>query len=326
MANELTEYQSNVPVESGVAVYGDYQVAETFPVESSAYAPAEMPVEDSREYQQISDLRPYKFWDNKSKGIFNSQPDSVKRAWIATQKRADARAYQTTEELKKLYEPFNALAEVLAPYVDAILSTGMTIPEYIQRTIEADKQLTADPVEFICALMDAKDIYQTDIEQAFEGFYKRRAMKAELSPIKQEVQKLKTDLEYKEATKEQQKYDDMVYKFYSQKDSRGNLIYPYAADLSELIISLIDSTGETDLHKLYNMAYSAALAKQQVEDSDKAAASPEQNFALNDDQADYVEPQPKAGGVRSVAKEKEEDRRFYKNLYNNVAAKYGIRS
>jgi hypothetical protein len=317
MANELMEQpegglQEYQPQDVGVATYNDFVMAETFP---STYESTELQTIDSQDrYQDVGELAPYKFWDNKSKQIFRSAPEEIQRAWIATQKKSDARAYKTTEQIKELYEPFNALAEVLAPYVNDILATGMTIPEYLHRTIEADKKLTANPLEFICGLMDAKDIYTQDIDDAFQGFYKRRALEAQLNPIKQEVSKLKSELEHKEAATEQKKYDDMVTQFYSQKDSRGNLLYPHAPELSNVIVSLIESTGETDLDKLYNMAYSAAVAKQQGDER-----SSESGFALSD-QESYVEPQSPARN------EKEEDRRYYKNLARNIAAKYGLKN
>lgn len=318
MADELMEYQDTNDLaptqdevnEAGLAIQESYEPTEITP---SSYEPAPPPAtyEDTS-----SDLAPYKFWDKRSKDVFRSAPAHIKKAWVATQKRADARAYKVIEEIKQNIKAFDDLAAVLLPYVDAIEATGLSIPEYLKYTIEADKELTNNPLDFICSIMDKYDIYNSDLDKNFQSFYSRQQLKKETAPIREELEELKVGLQAGTEQQEQQKYDDMVYQFFMQTDQRGQLIYPYAEDLRPIMISIIESTGETDLDKVYKMAFAAA-----TEGGRQSSGGQESGFALTNQ--DNV---PNFGGAEVTRRtmNKLQERDYLNNVLRNVASRYGV--
>jgi hypothetical protein len=301
-------------------------------IEHNDYAPQEyIPTDDYREVVSSepetyvdtssngdSDLVPFKFWDKKSKEVFRRAPIAVKKAWTKMQRRADARAYQVVEEIKKTYAVFDDLSEVLLPYVDSIESTGMTIPEYIDLTIKADAELTANPVEFICALMDRFDIYPSHIDANFQGFYVRKAQREQMAPIKKEINQMKMAQAKKELAAEQQRYDDMVYDFFSQQDSRGELVYPYAQELAPLMQTIVESTGQTDLDTVYRMAYSAAVEEAAAENG----RSSEGEFAIDRNRGGQVREDLPTDSIDAKAARKDNIMR----ALESAMARYGVRS
>jgi hypothetical protein len=301
-------------------------------IEHNDYAPQEYtPTDDYREMVASepetyldtssngdSDLVPFKFWDKKSKAVFRQAPIAVKKAWTKMQRRADARAYQVVEELKKTYAVFDELSEVLLPYVESIEATGMTIPEYIDLTIKADAELTKNPIEFICALMDRFDIYPSQIDANFQGFYVRKAQREQMAPIHKEISQLKVAQAKKELAAEQQRYDDMVYEFFSQEDSRGELVYPYAQELAPLMQTIVESTGQTDLDTVYRMAYSAAVEEAAAEEQ----GSREGEFAIDRNRGGQVRDDLPADSIDAKARRKDSIMRSLQN----AMARYGVQS
>jgi hypothetical protein len=320
---ELTEYQGT-----------GREIAEHV-VEHTDYAPVEYTGGDYPEVRSEpetyldessngeSDLIPFKFWDKKAKSIFKRSSLAVKKAWTNTQRRADARAYQVINELKNKYAMWDEMANVLMPYIEAIHATGMSIPEYIELTIKADAELTNNPVEFICAVMDRFDIYPLHIEENFKGFYQRRAERERMAPLQKELQDVKTRQFQQELIAEQQRYDEMVYDFFSQEDQRGEPIYPYAQELAPLMQVIVDATGNTDLDTVYNMALSAADEEARALERKQGAESREGEFSINKDneyprEENYVP----ADSLDAKAKRRETILRSLEN----AMARYGVQS
>lgn len=310
------EYQEDqTPTQSELAeaqnaIVDDYSTTEIAP-----YSQAEQPAESYAPAVQEDSPAAYKFWDHNSKSIFNRADPEIRKAWAYTQRRSDARAQKTIDAIKAQYKVFDELSDVLLPYVDEIEATGLTIPEYIKLTIEADKELTASPIDFICKLMDRYDIYNSDVDKHFPTYFEKEKIKEQTRPIRDEVTKLKNDLYVQEEVKEQGKYDNMVQDFFGQVDDHGRLLYPYAQDLKDVMAAIIESTHETDLDKVYRMAYSAAR-----EASATAPVSQEQSFGLsNSDNVPVFAKEPDSKMMGKLA-----ERDYLNRVLSNVASRYGV--
>jgi hypothetical protein len=206
---------------------------------------------------------PPKHWHGSIKKEFNRLPVSVQKAWLSSmrlaEKVADKRVENFVSDLQYKFGSLDKVAEVLAPCLPTLYDLGMTPESYIYGLIEADKECTQRPINYILKIMAANNIDFEDLGAGLTPFVQQAENDSILAPLYDEIDSLKAQInqpvdlydsqypsyEEQEDNEIQREAED-IRDYYSQTDSAGNDLYPNAQSIYPEILGYLDAGYNRD--------------------------------------------------------------------------------
>jgi hypothetical protein len=234
-------------------------------------------VEHSREVERSEersesrkDLRPMKFWDERTKDYFSTLDDRGKKIWLNSFKIIEKAAAKEVRSIEDKLVPFNALIDEVTPHIDRISRANLSAAEYVRNLIARDLRAMEDPRQFILETMALLNVTPADLVTATKDYKQKLELYRQTHPIKEELNNIKRALggapAYAEVPQQQETENDpevqQIIKFFSQVDREGKPLYPRWIDLKDTMASISNSTGEENLDKLYRKAYIAVYGTQ----------------------------------------------------------------
>jgi hypothetical protein len=214
---------------------------------------------------------PKKFWNGEIKKHFNSLSSVQQKAWLDSFRIAEKSYNKIVDDLKTSYAQLDDVAGVLAPYVEEIVGKwGVSPAVYVANLIEADKEATRDPVQYILKIMGAQGLTFSQLGAGVKPLMDETANKVKLAPVLDKISQLEQALLQQQQQVPQEptvsevegKADvmaDEIREFYNQTDSSGRELYPgWQNYLNAILPQYLE--GE-NLEDAYNFAAESYKAK-----------------------------------------------------------------
>jgi hypothetical protein len=221
---------------------------------------------ESRE-ESRRELKPMKFWDDRTKDYFSTLDTRGKKIWLNSFKIIEKAAAKEIRSIEDKLAPFNDLINEVTPHIDRISMANLSAAEYVRNLIARDLRAMEDPRQFILETMALLRVTPADLVTATKDYKQKLELYRQTHPIKEELSNLKRALAgggapaYAETPQEEPTENDpevqKIISFFSQVDRAGRPMYPNWIDLKDTMASLSNSTGEENLDKLYRKAYTA---------------------------------------------------------------------
>jgi hypothetical protein len=259
-------------------------------------------VESSRESSK--ELKPMKFWDDRTKDYFSTLDDRGKKIWLKSFKIIEKAAAKEVRSIEDKLAPFNALIDELTPHIDRISRANLSAAEYVRNLIARDLRAMEDPKQFILETMALLNVTPADLVGATKDYKHKLELYRQTHPIKEELNSLKRALgggsapAYADLPPQEQQDNDpevqKIIRFFSQVDRSGRPLYPRWIDLKDTMASISNSTGEENLDKLYRKAYIAVYGSQGAPVSKDFGDDgyDEEGFRINNNGARYERTSP----------------------------------
>jgi hypothetical protein len=226
-----------------------------------------------KQIAQKGGFAPKKFWSDKIKRTFSELAPRQQKAWLEATNYTERYYDKLAKELKGQYAILDKVAEVLAPIAPEILKIN-TIPGYVNALVEGDKMLAKDPIGYIFEIMRSRNIYFTDLQNYVPQYAENKKIEQANAPIINKIEALENKVQQLGAPSattrtgvteevEDEAVDALIDRldtFYTQTDSGGRLLYPYAADVMEDILDYIQAGGRDLID-----AYDYAVAQNEIE-------------------------------------------------------------
>ena len=249
--------------------------------------------------RSAKDPQPLRHWSEHIQSKFESVPKSTQQAWLDSFKIVEKGFVKQLNALKDDIQSAAAIFEVIEPYYEEIMKTGMTPAEYFKNLIAFDYMMGKDPAYEISKLIlrhnvQYEDIYWNLVE-AEEDIKEEAKVSKHLAPLKAEIESLKDKLGYHKRPRDvEAKAEELFEKiknFYSQVDEQGNELYPGAFDYIEDIIEVVQ-TGET-LEDAYDLVMGGKRLREDFDDTPEANEDSDPHMRParrdhRDDEKDYL--------------------------------------
>jgi hypothetical protein len=180
---------------------------------------------------------PLNHWNQNSKQVFEGLSQEKQRAWLESITSSEKYYNRLASDLRQQYSVLDDIAQVLAPHVKDIETSGYSLPKYLEGLINIDKLATANPVEFVLRIMAEKNMQLDELVSAAPSLAKKIENEEQISPIINKINQLEAKITQPQVqqqegngfTQEQlRELDQFVVNYYSQKDSSGRPLYPNA--------------------------------------------------------------------------------------------------
>jgi hypothetical protein len=259
-------------------------------------------------------VEPLKHWKDLIQKKFEECTESQKDAWLDSFKIVEKNFTKQLNSLKEEIEFARPAADLVADlsqnHAAELAKVGKTPAQYLKTLVDFDKAIGSNPAYEIAKLILIFNVKYEDIYNNINPASQDLASEAHLSkmvaPLQQEISQLKSALGYAghtpesnaEAEEKAKLIVEEVKMFYSQRDSKGNLLYPNAMANIDDIFELVQ-TGET-LDDAYHLVMNGKTKQQ----------------SSSQDEVDYDEPQGRKQGHTKTPQELEKEmlRNTFKKL------------
>jgi hypothetical protein len=268
-------------------------------------------VEHSREVERSEErvesskeLKPMKFWDDRTKDYFRTLDSRGKKIWLNSFKIIEKAAAKEIRSIEDKLAPFNDLIEEVSPHINRISRANLSAAEYVKNLIARDLRAMEDPRQFILETMALLKVTPADLVTATKDYKQKLDLYRQTHPIREELNSLKRALSggavptYAENPQETEVENDpevqKIINFFSQVDRTGKPLYPRWIDLKDTMASISNSTGEENLDKLYRKAYIAVYGAEGAPISKDFGNDgyDEEGFRINNNGAKYERTTP----------------------------------
>ncbi|MDR1433641.1 hypothetical protein [Candidatus Endomicrobiellum devescovinae] len=220
--------------------------------------------------EKTSKYVPRKFWNGEIKKHFNELNPAQQKAWLDSFKIAEKSYAKMIEGMKDSYAQLDDVAGVLAPYVEEIMNVwGVSPATYIANLIEADKEASRNPVQYILKIMGAKGLTFSQLGAGVKPLMDDAENQAKLAPVMNKISELETKLLQQQQVTPSQTEDNLEYtsdvmaeeirEFFNQTDSSGRKLYPEWESLLNTILPMY--LQGISLDEAYNAAVNDYKAK-----------------------------------------------------------------
>jgi hypothetical protein len=258
-------------------------------------------------------VEPLKHWKDTIQREFEKCTEAQKDAWLGSFKIVEKNFMKQLNELKDEVEFARPAAELVADlsqnHAKELASVGKTPAQYLKTLVDFDKAIGKNPAYEIAKLIlifnvQYQDIYN-NISPASQDLANEAHLTKMVAPLQQEISQLKSALGYaghtpesnEEAERKAKLIVEEVKMFFSQRDAKGELLYPNAMANIDDIFELVQ-TGET-LDDAYHLVMNGKTRSQ----------------TSSDDAIDYDEPQGRKQVQKTALElEKEMLRNSFKKL------------
>jgi hypothetical protein len=207
---------------------------------------------------------PKKFWNGEQKKQFSKLDPKSQKAWLDSFDIVEKSYNKAIKGLTESYRQLDDVAGVLAPYVEEIVNVwGVSPATYLANLIEADKEASRDPVQYILKIMGAKGLTFSQLGAGVKPMMDDAANRVKLAPVMDKINELEQKLINQQQVPQEPAQDDIDYKsdemaneireFYGQTDSSGRELYPsWKPLLNQILPQYLEGVSLDD-------AYNAAV-------------------------------------------------------------------
>jgi hypothetical protein len=284
------------------------------------------PLEQEREssYSAVSESKKYapkQFWNSQIKAAFNEVSPKYQKAWLESFNLAEKSYNKMVKSLKETYLELDDVAGVLAPYVHEITKNlGMSPASYLQSLIEADREATTNPVDYILKIMAVRGVSLRNLEDGVNPLLQKANQSAAIQPIINRINELESRLasntQPQSSGVSRSEIEDaaqQIRDYFSQTDSSGRSLYPNAVQMYNDIVDHLSSGEASSLDEAYDLAaqkYKAQIPASEFRDNSKV----DRHSSYDDNYANVVNV--------SGALEKKKEKSMLQNLADQISARY----
>lgn len=199
--------------------------------------PKEWTAEEKEEFEAVLANPELK----KSAGLMITRYDNLKKGF-----------YKKADELATTKKEVSEWNEIFDPYKGRLQEKGYTPVSYVNRLINVDRRLSAEPDKVIKELMEAYKVTpeKLGLGNGADDYYEND----EISQLKQEVQSLKN--KYEDNTKRAERQSEeanirAIRDFKFAIDEAGETKYPLFEEVKEEMSILLNSGKATSLEDAY---------------------------------------------------------------------------
>jgi hypothetical protein len=296
-----------IDLETGLEMRGDV----VSKLDAEAIRDSQLSFKETRKYE------PKKFWNADIKKEFNALSASQQKAWLDSFKVLEKSYEKTISGLKESFANLDDIADVLAPYVNEIVNNlGVSPATYVANLIDADKEASADPVQYILKIMGAKGVTFAQLGAGVKPLMDKTENEEKLAPVMNKISELEQKLTQQEQITQQPTQDDLEYQsdvmateikdFYNQTDSSGRELYPgWESMLEQILPMYLKGASLNDAYNTIAEEHKAKIPKNQTREVP--------TFDVRDD-----------GDSRSisVAESRAKEKEMLKNIADQLSARY----
>jgi hypothetical protein len=217
-----------------------------------AKAPEAAPVEAEEPLEPRLNVPPTT-WTAEAKSKYNALPAWAKKE--IHKREEDAIRGVTSLKEKAVYG--DRLTKAVQPYQALLNNQGLDTERAVQGMLNTYYQLeTAAPQQKAILIRDLANRYGVDLTQIKPDPEADR-LNSVISPLYQQITQLQQHIQGQQQTSERQKLDEankLIEDFAGKTDERGQPVYPYFHNVSEVMSDFIEKGRATTLEQAYEMA------------------------------------------------------------------------
>jgi hypothetical protein len=268
MANDLITgtNTSVVPLSSQISV--PHHPGPQVDLDTGTYAPIAESKADAQVMAQDGQLgknqkySPERSWNKATKDAFNELSPRHQKAWLDSCRIAEKYYNKLASELRTSYAILDDVAASLAPDVQTIIQQVGSPGEYIKNLIQADKEATQRPIDYILRIMAQRQITFDDLSAGIQPLVKKMDTEDAVAPVLNRISELENKLVQASAPQESEQFTqaevdemiDTITNYYAQTDSAGRPLYPNAEKMYDYIIDFLASGEAQNLDEAYKFA------------------------------------------------------------------------
>ena len=254
---------------------------EALPEEASDEGNADQEAEPT-DTEQVS-LEAPQHWPEADKERFAAMPKDAQDWALERDKAMTADYTRKTQEIAETRNRYSALDQTLEPLRAGLQHNGITESQYIQRLVDADRQLQQDPAKAIQWLAQSAglDLASLTTELGMDDY-----VDPQIAALQNQVTQLSNHLSQNErqaAEVRQTELNSAIDAFKNAADEAGNLTYPHFDALRHTMGALIEAGQAQGMEDAYAKAIRLddTLYQEAMEAERKKAADAEEKRRLD---------------------------------------------
>ena len=211
-------------------------------------------------------VEPPAHWSQADKEALKKAPAEVQGWLLKRYKDMEADYTRKTQDIAHLRD-YAPIDQMFQPYKVALSAQGLTPQALIQRWAAAEQQLSANPT---ATLAHFAKLYRVDPNQLVQAMQGGQKIPAELHPVMQELNALKSQVNGWQQAQQQQQFNSTrseIDQFAAQTAADGSPAHPHFDEVLDDMVAMagaeMQQGRKPDLQNLYERAVWANPATRQ---------------------------------------------------------------
>lgn len=208
-----------------------------------------------RNVQAAEIIEAPKHWSKEDRELFAKQPRDAQEWLLARHKAMEGDNTRVSQQLAEQMKWREPIEKIFEPYSELMKQHNLTPAAVLQNYINAEQQLTNDPVRGLLMLAQRYKVNPIDLVAAAEGgaFEMPAQVDPALKALQDELATIRGDLQSRDRAAREEEARQMgvqISEFAESKGSDGQLLYPHIGNQQVRdMMSMLIGTGQVDVAK-----------------------------------------------------------------------------